>query len=226
MREIKLIFQTQPNKIQYDYYIQDDVFFEKIENKINFQSDIRCLPTLRNDLVFKNKLGDKPHDAFSISDKLEILINQNSFDKTTNFYINNIKRKYQIEKDIVDMAYRNKLKDPAEFKIEATFKRLKEEMNAKLYDSNSYEINSYFNNKYEIYDKVKFSETRAKDIILSIKINETIDKPRTVKRLFSTMMRKSINNKIDNLENHLNIFMKERTLETPNVYEKFQNFNK
>lgn len=205
MKQIKTIFQFNTNKIHDKYEeVPDDYFFEKYVNRINYQCDIHLLPTLRNDLVMKSKIGHFEH--FTIPEKLDLIINQNVMDKNTSCYINNLKRRYQRDKDSLDLAYMNRLKDPVEFKILDTFRKIKDEMNERLYDQGHYEISSYFNNKYESYNKVNISDERAKKIVLSLK--SKIDKAGSlIKKIFGKFMRDSLNNKMNTVENSLNNFM-------------------
>jgi hypothetical protein len=184
--------------------INNDAFYHKYENKVNYLSDIYQVPNISNHIfTMPNK-----NSHTSTHERMNLLKYSNALDKGTTMYLNTLKRKYQKEKDVLTEAFRREYKaedNQFDTKIQDSYKQFYDFTKEKLDNINNYEYNDYFNYKYEQYDGVSISDNRERNTIFSIKTEPK--NPKFLEKILNLVSKAEVDTKMLKLENNINNFM-------------------
>ena len=156
--------------------LQNDDFFDKNENKINYLHDIYSAPNIKNRLFKDKNYNESQKLNLLYIDKLrDKIIFPNNFNKSTNMHVNGLKRDYQEKRDLHIFKNRNSHMD-IRYKVDYTFKHLKENT-IKKFDNlkGFYNSHKYFNEKYTNYEpKIDFLNENNKKIFSELIVNLNI----------------------------------------------------
>jgi hypothetical protein len=129
----------------------------KIEDKVNYFSDVFSIPHLKNNLT-----NSKSHDSFSTINNMKI--DKNKINRSINIYLNSLRIKYQRDKDEVKSVSK---KDTKIFdnRIKETFSKFHRNTADNFNYRVDFDISNYIIHKYENYNKTDICKTKEKDVI-------------------------------------------------------------
>lgn len=151
-KEMRNFFQNKNNKLN-NLQVNTNNFFDKFENQVNYLSETYSVPQIKNHFVNYSKIKMPNQNEITF----EIQGMENSIDKITQIYLNSLKFKYQLEKDLGKMI----ISKPEKKKMSL--------IEQELYNKNdmceNYITEDFFFHKYDRYEKVGFANDKVKTII-------------------------------------------------------------